>query len=267
MKILLTFFGLAYIISWTIWLPLYSPLFGISLPVLPYQHALGGLGPMMAAFITTGIYYKKDGVVDLLSRCAQLKPVKYLVLALIGPFVLILIASGISHLLNGVPVNLNEIFSNKEFPEFTLFSFFLYNLFFFGFGEETGWRGLVLPILQKNFNALVSTVVLTIFWALWHLPLFFYRPGYTAMQEAGIAGWFFSLLTGSVLLTWLNNSTKGSILICAVFHATIDIVFTSDIADKGMTNYLGFLITLWGILTIFFFKPRNLASVQRIVNE
>lgn len=80
---------------------------------------------------------------------------------------------------------------------------------------------------------------------------------------AGASGWFFSLLTGSILLTWLYNSSKASILICAVFHSTVDIAFTADIADKSIVNYMGFLITVWGILTIVIFKPKNLAPNER----
>jgi hypothetical protein len=51
---LVRFFALAYGISWAIWLPLYLPRFGIAtLPVSPYHHALGALGPLLAAFLLT----------------------------------------------------------------------------------------------------------------------------------------------------------------------------------------------------------------------
>lgn len=83
------------------------------------------------------------------------------------------------------------------------------------------------------------------------------------MGFAGIMGWVFSLLTGSILLTWLYNSSKGSILMCAVFHSTIDIAFTADLAGTNVINYMGFLITVWGILTILIFKPKNLAINDR----
>lgn len=60
MKQLITYFSLAYFISWLIWLPLYGHVFGLSnLPVLPYHHAIGGLGPLTASLLTTFIYQKK----------------------------------------------------------------------------------------------------------------------------------------------------------------------------------------------------------------
>jgi uncharacterized protein len=262
-KQLLTYFGLAYLISWTIWLPLYGSVFGLTtLPALPFQHGLGGLGPFIASFLTTWIYYRKEGMRQLLKKCLQIKPFIYLAIALFGPFLLLFLAAMINSLVSKTPINLSELLTVNEFPNFNLLTFFIYNIVFFGFGEEIGWRGFALPRFQKKFNALTSSIILTFFWALWHLPLFFYRPGFTTMNFAGILGWLFSLLTGSILLTWLFNSSKGGILLCAVFHSTIDIAFTADLADKNIFNYMGFLITVWGILTILIFKPKNLAKIS-----
>jgi uncharacterized protein len=239
---------------------LYGHIFGLNnLPALPYQHAIGALGPLIAALITTFIFLEKDGIKKLLATFLQIKPLIYLAVALFSPFLLVFIASLISYFINKTPINFSALVTAKEFPQSNFITFFIYNLLFFGFGEEVGWRGFALPRLQNKMNAFFASIVLTLFWALWHLPLFFYRDGFTTMSTAGIFGWVFSLLTGSILLTWLYNSSKGSILMCAVFHTTIDIAFTADFADKNIASYLGVLITVWGILTIIIFKPKKLA--------
>jgi len=62
------------------------------------------------------------------------------------------------------------------------------------------------------------------------------------MSNAEIFVWVFSFLTGCILLTWLNNSSKTSIFICAVFHSKIDIAFTADLANRNIINYTGILI-------------------------
>jgi uncharacterized protein len=249
MKPLLIFFILAYFISWVVWLPLYAPAWGWdNLPILPYHHALGGLGPMIAAVITIGVFSGKEGVRDLAHRCLQFRPIGYLLIALFSPFLLLGMAIVLNGMMGGTAGDLSTLFYLKEFPEFNLLSFFLYNLVFFGFGEEVGWRGFALPRLQRRFNLLVSSIVLTLFWAIWHWPLFLYRPGYVSMGMAGIFGWGVSLLTGSILLSWLYHSSRGSILICAIFHATVDIVFLANAGDNMITQYLGALITVWGIV-------------------
>lgn len=259
MKELLTYFVFAYLISWTIWLPLYGHIFGWkNLHTLPYHHRLGGLGPLIASFLTSWIFNKKRGINLLLKNCFKFRPIFYLLVAIFSPFLIIFIATLLNYFINNSLININSLLITKEFPQFNLFIFFIYNLIFFGYGEEVGWRGFALPRLQEKFNALNSSVILTLFWAIWHLPLFFYRPGFISMDFAGIIGWLFSLLTGSILLTWLYNSSKEGILICAVFHSTINIAFSADIANKNLVNYMGLLITIWGILTIFLLKRKNL---------
>ncbi|MDX1910664.1 MAG: type II CAAX endopeptidase family protein [Saprospiraceae bacterium] len=260
---LFQFFGLACLISWGVWLPLYLPAFGYhGLPVLPLHHALGGLGPMIAAFWMS-VREKKQRA--LFTSLYKWRPLFYVLIALISPFLLNVAASVLVYFRIGQIPDLTVWGTSREFPHWTGITFFLYNLLFFGFGEETGWRGYVLPRLQGKFEALPASLILAGFWALWHLPLFFYRPGYVDMNMAGITGWILSLATGSVLLSWLLNSSGGSLLVCAIFHATVDIAFTSRFSAPDMVAYTGMLITIWGVFTIIRFKPRNLSSGNRVI--
>jgi uncharacterized protein len=261
MRPLVLYFALAYLFSWLIWLPLYGQVFSLEeLPVLPFHHALGGLGPLLSAFITTAVVDGTAGVRGMAKRCFQVRPLLYLAIALLSPFVLAVFAATISYLAHKTPLEFSALLHNREFPQFGLLPFFIYNLVFFGYGEEVGWRGFALPRLQQKYSPLMASVVLTLFWALWHWPLFLYRPGYTAMDVWAVAGWFFSLLTGSVLLTWLFNASRGSLLICAVFHSTIDVAFTAAWNDERIVGYLGMLITFWGVATLWLINGRNKTS-------
>lgn len=167
---------------------MYGHVFGFpDLPTVPWQHGIGGLGPLVAALITTNIYRKGDGVQALLKKCVQFRPVPYLMIALAGPFILAMMAVGIYVLMNA-PIELSNLFRTSEFPGFNLLAYFMYNLIFFGFGEELGWRGFALPRIQKKYNALVSSIILSGFWAVWHWPLFLYRPDYMSMDAGGNGG-------------------------------------------------------------------------------
>ena len=79
---------------------------------------------------------------------------------------------------------LMDVFFGGNVPQFETAKHFLYQplailpfvLFILIFGpipEELGWRGYVLDRLQVKLSAIVSSLVLGAFWALWHLPLFF----------------------------------------------------------------------------------------------
>lgn len=259
---LVRFFLLAYGISWLIWAPLWLPAIGVAgLPVLPYHHALGGLGPMIAAFVCTANGRGLAGVRALIRSMIDLRAPVHIAIAVVSPFLLLIVAM----LVGAGSFASDGIWRNREFPEMAFPVFLLYNLVFFGFGEEVGWRGFVLPRLQQRFDALWAAVLLTLFWAVWHWPLFLYRPSYMTMGVPGAIGWVLSLLTGSVLLTWLFNGSRGSLLVVAIFHATVDIAFTGQAATPAVVGIMGLLITVWGIATTVILGPRDLSRRGRFV--
>lgn len=261
MKQLVFFFSLAYFFSWIFWFPLYAPAFGIAdLPVIPFHHAFGAFGPLLAAIISALVFSGKTGLINLLKRCVQPGSIIFLLIALLAPFLLAALAMAIEYFTRGTPFQFEAVLQSREFPAWSFASLFFYNLIFFGFGEETGWRGFALPRMESAMHPLMASLLLGIFWAIWHWPLFLYRPGYTEMNFAGAAGWLVSLLTGSVLLSWLFRGSRGSILVCAVFHSTIDIVFTGKTSPEFMGT-LGMLVTFWGIAAVILLWKRQ-KSVQ-----
>ncbi|EOQ96405.1 CAAX protease self-immunity [Leptospira wolbachii serovar Codice str. CDC] len=247
---------------------MYLPKFGIHfLPVLPFHHAWGAFGPLSAAFILNKLEHGNVGVKNLLLRMFQWKVHWFwYLIAVFSPFLLLLLATIINYFMNS-KFSFDGLGMSSEFPQFGFVSFFLYNTIVYGFGEETGWRGYALPKLQKNWNAFYSTVILTFLWALWHAPLFLYRPGFMAMELFGIIGWFMSLFTGAILLTWLYNSSRGSILMVALFHGTIDIVFTSDSIDTNIMNITGFLLVVFAVFVLGFTGFENLSKAQKQTNS
>jgi uncharacterized protein len=266
---LLAFFGLSYFISWILWAPLWLPALGMpGLPALPFNHALGAFGPLAAAFILTGLQSGREGVRALLGRMGLWRGrLSWITLALLAPFALVAAAAGAGSILHHSRFSLEGLWTSGEFPSFSFAMLLLYNIFTFGFGEETGWRGYALPRLQARHSALTATLLLTLGWALWHLPLFLYRPGYAGMGPGAMAGWLVSLVTGAILLTWLFNSSRGSLLVVALFHATIDIAFTSDLSDPFVINAMGAALTLWGLGIVFIAGPRDLSRAGKVLEQ
>ena len=41
--------------------------------------------------------------------------------------------------------------------------------------EELGWRGVALPALKARYGFQKAVLFLGFMWAIWHLPLFFFR--------------------------------------------------------------------------------------------
>lgn len=82
--------------------------------------------------------------------------------------------------------------------------------------EEIGWRGFLLPRLQKRLNPFCSSIVLGIIWACWHLPLFFI----VGTCQYGIPFLLFVMTTtiNTIIITWIFNRTNGSLVFPILFH-------------------------------------------------
>ncbi len=63
---------------------------------------------------------------------------------------------------------------NDKWFEVGTISFILVGLVI-GALEEIGWRGYAQEALQRHFPIALAALSIGIFWAVWHLPLFFCR--------------------------------------------------------------------------------------------
>jgi membrane protease YdiL (CAAX protease family) len=133
----------------------------------------------------------------------------------------------------------------------------------YGIGEETGWRGFLLPRLQGNRSALSATARLTLIWAGWHLPAFFFREGYVGLGAAGVVGFLFGLAAGAVVLTALYNASNGSILVAALWHGSWNWVATSDGLQGPWVAVMTALIMVVAPVLIWVWGPGELAPRPR----
>jgi membrane protease YdiL (CAAX protease family) len=100
-----------------------------------------------------------------------------------------------------------------------LYQFFLYN----GTGEEAGWSGFARPRFQARFSPLVTSLVMTVFWALWHA---FYWYGQEPVFS--LRYWIDTLIRlvpAVVMIGWFYNRSKGSILVAGIVHAGANTAF------------------------------------------
>ncbi|CCH53823.1 abortive infection protein [Fibrisoma limi BUZ 3] len=261
---ILHYFGWAYAISWLIWAPYYMDL-GVSRNDLPYVHLLGSLGPLLASVAMTLYQRGRPGIRQFWGRATGWLAVRWLAIGAFSPVVVLLgVISSIFLTHQQVP-HWPTMPGSGEFASFSPWAFVLANLLFFGFGEEVGWRGYVLPRLQVRYSAFTSNLILTAFWAIWHWPLFF-NPlgGYAHMDLGAVIGWVVSLVTGGILFTWLFNTSRGNVVACALFHGSMDLVFTADLGQPVVSSYTGILVTLWGIAIWFFYGRATLSPSGKV---
>jgi membrane protease YdiL (CAAX protease family) len=86
-------------------------------------------------------------------------------------------------------------------------------------GEEFGWRGLALPLLQRRFSPFWAGLILSVIWGVWHLPAFLLSG--TPFGGWSFGPWFVGVVAIGIIITPLFNDSRGSILIAIIYHVLI----------------------------------------------
>jgi membrane protease YdiL (CAAX protease family) len=191
------FFVLAFAITW-----------GLQAPALVSATpdkwmalvGLGAFGPMFAAMIASG---------DIRGLFRPMKiwrvGLKWYVAALFVPGGIFVVAAALYNVLGGHGEPLLYGPTNAAFVAAAIC---------FPIGEEVGWRGFALPSLRKRFGPLAASVIIGVFWTLWHIPMM-------AMQHVSpvlYVVFFPFMICGSIFFTWIWEHTNRSLLLAVLAH-------------------------------------------------
>jgi membrane protease YdiL (CAAX protease family) len=236
---LITFFVLAYALSWWPWI-LYS------FDLLP--NPIVGFGPFLAALVVLALTEGKSGVGRLVRRMVRWRVgLRWYAVALLLPILVTLTAAALNvFLLGAQPTS-----SVAELGGWSTFlqTFFLWLLIpgLAGTWEEPGFRGYALPRLQVGRSALLASLILGVLWAFWHLP--FVATG----EDIWVDAFLFPIIWSPVY-AWLFNNASGSVLIVMLFH-NMNNTFSSGFVGQMFSgadsvNQAWLRLALWGVVAI-----------------
>jgi membrane protease YdiL (CAAX protease family) len=257
---LAAYFFVAYVVSWSIAVPLALQAQGVVSERLPWSlHYLTMFGPAAAALLIARLLREPAG-----TEPRSVAPgIVWWAVGFGSPLLLFvgaLIAARIAGQTSPTWTSLGHV---NYLPDVGLAAWGLWLLT--ALGEEVGWRGFALPRLQRTHSAMSSTLLLAIGWAGWHLPAFFYVPSYTAMGLRTLPGFFLGVLAGAIVLTWLYNSSGGSVFAAALWHASFNFVTASPNAGGLVAAVTSTLVMVWAIVVIWRYDWATLASAPRSV--
>lgn len=109
--------------------------------------------------------------------------------------------------------------------------------------EEAGWRYILQPELEKKYKFIISTLIVSIIWWLWHLPLF-YIQGVSQYGQNYLA-FGINILGLSFALASIRKNTN-SVWLCVLFHCIANSLSGIFIIND---NILGNIVTT--IILIF----------------
>ena len=255
-----------YVTGWIFFLPALLGASGFGL--LPYDLVpqpsillLTLVGLAGGAFLVTRIADGKEGVRELRSRYFTWRtgPQWYL-LALFGAPLLLLVGAAVvqgTGVLATFGANLPQFLPNYVLQ--VVLIALLISLW-----EETGWMAFLTARWQKRFGPVLASLMVAPLFGLGHFPLLFLAGGLTdsgRLTASEVPEYIFYLLVlfavpVRLILTWVFNSTGGSLPIVALLHSSFDVVASSAIllgfypGVDGRLMYFGLAIVAIGVLVI-----------------
>jgi membrane protease YdiL (CAAX protease family) len=224
------FFIAAFILPWFVWgttIAQNAGLIGWHVP----QPLAFWVGLPVATYTTAALTGGWPAVTDLLRRLVRVK-VNWLwyVVAIGLPIAMGATLVGLG-LLIGSPAQVGVLV-----PVGALVGVLVLNTWEWLITEETAWRGYALPRLQRRFDPLTASLLLGLVWGLWHLPLFFIPDSF--QSSVPFVGFLISTLATSVVIGWVFNRARGSVLIVALFHGFTDVVIAfTGVMTSGLSLF------------------------------
>jgi membrane protease YdiL (CAAX protease family) len=237
---------LAYSLAWIFWIP-------VALTRQDYQESplllalmfLGVFGPGIAGIVMTYREQGKEGGRDFWRRVFDFRRISlkwYALIIFLYP-ILYIISIAINHWLGGDPPEFKFIKEAMGMPSSLLIVMILYLLQ--SALEELGWRGYMLDRLQAIWKPTVASLVLAVFHAFWHLPLF-WVVGTNQSRWASVGGFAIFATFGlinTIYFTWCYNdnhrSTLAVILLHTVGNLSLDIFMLSGTGEHISKAVIG----------------------------
>lgn len=212
-----------FAVTWGAWVPLALAEHGVTVGYAP-RYLLGLLGPMIGALIATAIVDGRQGLRDLAARMVRARAglaawaaAMILPLGALAAALFVLAAAG-----RPLPAP-GDFGRFNGLPQVGPLGVWLLLVLVNGYGEETGWRGFLLPWLCRRRSPLRASLILAVVWAAWHIPAFWVTETYRLMDPRMIPGFFLGILSGAIFLTWLYLRGRASVLVVAVWHGTFNL--------------------------------------------
>lgn len=227
---LVAFVALAYLLSWSWWVPLALTGETVRTGAGWPTHLPGLLGPAIAAMIVTALAEGRAGLRSLARRTIRWRAGAWWwsVPILLGAAALALLAVG-------GPWNGRALTGYPGAPAgWGVLATLAIVLVVNGVGEELGWRGFAADRLLERRSLLATALIVAAVWAPWHLPLFFLTATFKAFALPDILGWAVGLTAGSIVLAWLYRGGGRSVLLVAVWHTAFNLTSATPAASGAV---------------------------------
>ncbi len=247
------YFISTFLFSWAFWIPAAVIFMNTNStedlttsPLFIALQTMGAAGPSIVAYFFVRKFHGKQATKSIVDRYKIWRVNKKWYFASIFLIVFISLFSLLIHHLflespfvEGHP--LYDMFGDLRWAVLLVLPvIFVAQIFSSPLLEEFGWRGYAQPLLQKKMSVLSSSVIIGLIWGVWHLPLIL-------AYDQSIFVSVISTICHSIIIGWILNSTRGSMLMVLLFHASLNVGL--NILAPGHDDLI--LLGLTVLVTVF----------------
>ena len=257
---LIIFFILTYIIFWVGGYFIYP----IMHPVQASAFATGNIilwlfsfaillipafGPFISAIIVISITEGKDKLIEFLKQFTKFRFKYYWYLLVIAIPIFAYTLPKIILILFGFSIE--SVWFNNITWEIS--GLFILDLSIAGLVEEPGWRGYAVPRMNKKFGPIITSLIIGVIWACWHLT--FYFSGIRPL--AAFPEFLLIVIVLSFIYTWIYINTESIwlVILFHAFHNLCSAIFSGFPGTIFIT--LGYAIIVIIILKIYGFDMKK----------
>lgn len=243
------YLAVTFVVTWAVWLPLaLDHRYGAGLPTVPYQFLFASFGPLTGAVAASAYTGGSAGVRAWASRAFSVRFGRVWWWAAVAmPVGYVVIGYGAARVVDGRWPDWAEFGLTDKLPGLGAVGVAAVWLLTSGLGEEAGWRGWLLPALARRTGVLGASLVVAAVWITWHLPAFLFNPTYAAMGW-GVVGWVIGLVAGSLLLAWMTQQARWSILPVLIWHAGFDLLTAADQSSGTIAAAISTVVIIQGVV-------------------
>ena len=262
-KKIIIYIIIAFVITWGSWfaVSLFQTGDTIPQPLFPL-FVFGGFGPVISAFIVKRFMCDKSDFKEFLRQTILVRVhIFWYLFVFIMPLILIFTPWLINFMITGK----NELVITQPLNMIVV----LIPVMVIGGGfEEFGWRGFLLPELLKKYSIVVSTIFVSIIWAIWHVPLWFI----VGVSQYGTSFIEFTITATalSILFTMLYIKDK-SIFMAILFHSMINVYLSTFTTPYTQTLPIlvnvttKFLIAILVFVVFLIYYKKNKSKSENIL--
>lgn len=135
-------------------------------------------------------------------------------------------------------------------------------------GEESGWRGYLMPEMEKKYGFLKGNLVLGLVWSLWHLPLWFVSTSYSGMSLLLYIVSFVVGLTAFSMIVGVCMKKSNNLILAFWMHFLFNFVLSFFIGkDVYLLTSLALLYTVAAVVAVTVYSRSNVSHYAAEANS